>query len=325
MDAIKSEVLQLSDQMVTIGNSQFNGKYVFNGQLTDVEPYSKLTKEQAANTPYTQGYAAGAVDVSVANVSAADNELQFVLDGKANTVTIPPGSYNSSTLANAVQTEINKVVGPNADGTNDATVSVGTGNVLKITSSSKGMNSTVVIKDSTFATTWMSTLPFLSDIVTTSGTDGGRYSIEAKRNDTDKADINFEITTGIKLPVNITGDEPFGKSSDKDNVFGVLNELANALDQGDSSKVSDLIGKFDSRLNKFLEVRSVVGARSNRVDLSLERTKDININLQELQSKTEDVDMAELITNMKTNENIYNASLSVGSKIITPSLVDFLK
>jgi len=47
--------------------------------------------------------------------------------------------------------------------------------------------------------------------------------------------------------------------------------------------------------------------------------------LNSLQAKTEDADMAELITKLKMDENVYNASLAVGARVITPSLVDFLK
>jgi flagellar hook-associated protein 3 FlgL len=35
--------------------------------------------------------------------------------------------------------------------------------------------------------------------------------------------------------------------------------------------------------------------------------------------------MAELLMRSKIEENIYNASLAVGAKIIVPSLVDFLR
>ncbi|MNR52985.1 flagellar hook-associated protein FlgL [compost metagenome] len=78
-------------------------------------------------------------------------------------------------------------------------------------------------------------------------------------------------------------------------------------------------------MNSFLEVRAELGAKSSRVSLSEERLKDININLKSLQSKTEDADMAELITTLKTYENVYQASLSVGAKVISPTLVDFLR
>lgn len=37
--AIGSEIDQLYDHLVAIGNTKFNGKYIFNGQMTDVKPY----------------------------------------------------------------------------------------------------------------------------------------------------------------------------------------------------------------------------------------------------------------------------------------------
>jgi flagellar hook-associated protein 3 FlgL len=38
-NAIKNEVDQLYDQLVQLGNTQFNGKYIFNGSKTDLSPY----------------------------------------------------------------------------------------------------------------------------------------------------------------------------------------------------------------------------------------------------------------------------------------------
>ncbi|MFD2615554.1 flagellar hook-associated protein FlgL [Paenibacillus gansuensis] len=40
LDAIRSEVSELRGQLVSIGNSKLRDNYVFNGQLTDIEPYS---------------------------------------------------------------------------------------------------------------------------------------------------------------------------------------------------------------------------------------------------------------------------------------------
>ncbi|HEU4964905.1 MAG TPA: flagellar hook-associated protein FlgL, partial [Bacilli bacterium] len=38
--AVAKEIHQLHDQLVGIGNTQFNGQYIFNGQKTDVQPYN---------------------------------------------------------------------------------------------------------------------------------------------------------------------------------------------------------------------------------------------------------------------------------------------
>ena len=44
-----------------------------------------------------------------------------------------------------------------------------------------------------------------------------------------------------------------------------------------------------------------------------------------VQSNIEDIDTAEVIMQYKTAESVYMAALSTGSKIIQPSLLDFLR
>lgn len=152
------------------------------------------------------------------------------------------------------------------------------------------------------------------------------YSEEdASNQTTDDIDIHFEISPGVKLPVTSTGIRVFGMPGEEDNTFKVFQDIITSLGEGEFDQLSNLIGKLDSRFDKFLEVRSDVGARSNRLSLADNRLKDISINLQELQAKTEDADMAEVITNLKMSENVYQSSLSAGSRLIRPSLIDFLR
>lgn len=157
-------------------------------------------------------------------------------------------------------------------------------------------------------------------------TDTIPYSIDnAAQDKTDTYSIQYEIGTGVKLPINVTGEQVFGKADSADNAFQVLQDLMKALGDGKTDDVSQLIGKIDSRMDSFLQVRSDIGAKTNRIELAQSRLKDININLQSLQSKTEDADYAEVITKLQVSENVYQASLSMGAKLISPSLVDFLR
>lgn len=43
--AIGAEIEQLYDHLVAIGNTKFNGKYIFNGQKTDVKPYDSTNAQ----------------------------------------------------------------------------------------------------------------------------------------------------------------------------------------------------------------------------------------------------------------------------------------
>lgn len=141
----------------------------------------------------------------------------------------------------------------------------------------------------------------------------------------DDAAIKYNVGAGIELPVNVSGNDVFGNPSDTDNVFKVLDNIMTALQSGDYDGVSAQTANIDTRLDKMLNVRAEVGARTNRVELITNRLDDLKINLTDLQSKTEDVDYAELMVKSKVNENVYQASLSVGAKIIQPTLVDFIR
>lgn len=155
-------------------------------------------------------------------------------------------------------------------------------------------------------------------------TDQPPYSADSpEASVTDGGEIQYSIGNGTKIGINVTGNRVFGEAGD--NVFSVLKGLSASLGAGDQTGVSAMLEKLDVRLQQLLNVRSDVGAKTNRVELAQDRLGDISTNLQTLQSKTEDADMAELITNMKTQENVYESSLSVGAKLIQQSLIDFLR
>lgn len=78
-------------------------------------------------------------------------------------------------------------------------------------------------------------------------------------------------------------------------------------------------------LNTILSVRSDIGARMNRADLTTNRLSSDETNFTKLMSDNEDADMAEVIMNLTNEENVYKSSLSAGARIIQPSLIDFLR
>lgn len=142
---------------------------------------------------------------------------------------------------------------------------------------------------------------------------------------TDTGKINFIVGESIQLPINVTGNEVFGDSTEADNLFVIFNTISQALASGDQKEVSNQLANIDTRTNKILAIRAEIGAKTNRVELMQGRLSDLEVNLTDLQAKVEDADYAELSIKSKIQENIYNASLSAGAKIISQSLVDFLR
>ncbi|WP_339788506.1 flagellar hook-associated protein FlgL [Paenibacillus sp. FSL R7-0313] len=142
---------------------------------------------------------------------------------------------------------------------------------------------------------------------------------------TDSGKINFIVGESIQLPINVTGNEVFGDTAEADNLFVIFNTISQALASGNQKELSNQLANIDTRTNKILAIRAEIGAKTNRVELMQGRLSDLEVNLTDLQAKVEDADYAELSIKSKIQENIYNASLSAGAKIISQSLVDFLR
>lgn len=104
-----------------------------------------------------------------------------------------------------------------------------------------------------------------------------------------------------------------------------MNELIGYLDTGDHTNIGSMIIKLDVHMDNMLALRADIGARTNRMELVSKKIASDNVSFTKLLSDAEDADMAEVIMLLKNAENVYNASLSVGAKVIQPSLVDFLR
>jgi flagellar hook-associated protein 3 FlgL len=89
--------------------------------------------------------------------------------------------------------------------------------------------------------------------------------------------------------------------------------------------INNSITNMDNLVVKVTSIRSDVGARMNRAELTQNRLDADNVNFTKLMSDNEDVDMAETITNMTNEQNVYRASLGAAGRIIMPTLIDFLK
>lgn len=141
--------------------------------------------------------------------------------------------------------------------------------------------------------------------------------------------IKFEIGIGDDIHVNVTGSDLFNNNADavatdKSSFIQTFDDLIAAMSAGDHTAVGGTLAQIDADINNILRVRSGVGARMNRLELTANRLGDDSINFTKLMSKNEDVDMAEAIMSFLNEGNVYKASLSAGAKVIQPSLVDFL-
>lgn len=152
--------------------------------------------------------------------------------------------------------------------------------------------------------------------------------------------IIYEVGVSDSININVLGGELFNHGgvateTQPAQLITVMNEFIAALKSGDKTTICDpneelpdgdsILDKLDSEMNNLLAIRASIGARYNRLELTSDRLGNNKLNFTKLMSENEDVDQAENIMLLKSEENVYKASLSGGAKIIQTSLVDFLR
>ncbi|PJJ31186.1 flagellin N-terminal helical domain-containing protein [Lacrimispora celerecrescens] len=131
----------------------------------------------------------------------------------------------------------------------------------------------------------------------------------------------------ISLPgIKATG---FGKDADgmSDNVILLAGQLADALeaDDFDTEAYGKLMNKFKDLGTNVLNEVTNLGVKSEFLTTTKDRLENNDISLQEQMLKVEGMDPAAAITDYMWNQYAYNAALKVGTSILSPSFIDFMK
>lgn len=113
--------------------------------------------------------------------------------------------------------------------------------------------------------------------------------------------------------------------SKKSTMIEDFGEMYTALNAGDTVTIQKFLGKVDEHLNRILSLRAEIGAKVNRMELTKNRLSSNEVSFTAMLSETEDVDMAETIMSLKNAESVYRAALSTGTRVIQPTLIDFLR
>lgn len=131
------------------------------------------------------------------------------------------------------------------------------------------------------------------------------------------------IATGSTVRVDVEATDVFGDEGD--SVFEHLAALSDALRSGDSSAISSAQDALQIDLSRITDVRSEVGARTNRIETAQSVAADQQLAMTNSLSEVEDTDLAEATVNLQMQEVAYQAALAATGRVIQPSLLDYLK
>lgn len=135
-------------------------------------------------------------------------------------------------------------------------------------------------------------------------------------------EFTVAVSKGVQLKVNIDPSNVFsegllGKDGTIDKILDFFNNNAGDPDQ--------LLNDLDKHFDKISAERSELGARYNRLELIDSRLSDQEVIANRILSENEDIDMERVITNLTVQESVHRASLAASSRIIQPTLIDFLR
>lgn len=135
-----------------------------------------------------------------------------------------------------------------------------------------------------------------------------------------KNSVEIEVYDGVNLNVNTDAVAMFAQIDD------LLTSIQTDLSTGaDSTTIGSRLTTISNTQNTLLENRADIGARQNRVEMMINRLATQEVAVTKQLSDNEDIDYEKVITEMITQESIHQAALSVGSKIIQATLVDFIR
>lgn len=130
-----------------------------------------------------------------------------------------------------------------------------------------------------------------------------------------------EVGDGIHIQVNVAGQDLFEGAQ---NVFTALLKLRDSLELNNIDGIRSSITDMQVARDRISEVRGVLGARTERVEVQRALLERFEVNLTDALSHTEDADLSKTVLELQQEQNVFQSALVAGQTIIQPTLIDFL-
>ncbi len=137
----------------------------------------------------------------------------------------------------------------------------------------------------------------------------------------DASAIDVEIDEGVYVDVTADGSQVFQGSVD---VFAVLGDLWTGIDQGDNALIQGALGDLQLAEQQLSLERSQIGGAEAKADAFEGRLRLQEQELATQISYLEDADAFEVYSNLAGQEASLQASLQVTSRLLSPTLLDFI-
>jgi flagellar hook-associated protein 3 FlgL len=319
--AIKDEINQRIEELSQLMNTSFDGKYIFGGTRGTSKPMG-TSKDAAGNsdlicninpTVITKG--TGATMTYAGKTVEAGATFSMSVNGETFTVETTADIKSTTTM-----TEAGTIL---TDSINEAITAANTASGKPPTDAGYINEATVTeTPDGRFEITPSGTMIF-------SNTDGKTITEDLGLSVAIKDKLLVEISQGVTMDYNITASQVINYGTgDGENLMKLLDGITSHLDSTDADEIAKLTNAdlegIQNVMSNVLKLRSEVGAKQNRMESAETLNTDQNMNMTEILSATEDIDITETAMQYATMQTIYMASLQTSAKVLQPSLLDYL-
>jgi flagellar hook-associated protein 3 FlgL len=135
------------------------------------------------------------------------------------------------------------------------------------------------------------------------------------------AAVERRIDASTTVRVDVDGAAAFG--SGDASVFATLDRIAKGLRDG--TDVGPEITKLDLHRDAMLHEVAALGSRQSQVEAAAARSMETKVSLTSQLTAIEDVDLAGTIMEVQMQEVAYQAALGAASRVLQPTLMDFLR
>jgi flagellar hook-associated protein 3 FlgL len=142
-------------------------------------------------------------------------------------------------------------------------------------------------------------------------------------------DSDGKIIPQSALNISVSGAMLLGSGVDSNgitnNLYNLLGIIADKLENNDLDDINLYHTKLDAKSDEIRMQYVNVGEKANYISFFTDRLGSEKFNLQTRQSELESIKIEEAIISFSEMELAYNACLQMGTKILQPSLLDFLR
>ena len=153
------------------------------------------------------------------------------------------------------------------------------------------------------------------------------YTVSYKGDD---GSFRFPIADGVEVTVDADGRNFFQNAADGGvNIFDQLRDLIAGLEntdlEGGTTQIRATIDPLEDAHVQIMNKRSEAGPKLYRLQATAEHWVNLKNTVQAAIGREEDVDATQAIIELKNLETAYQSTMAAASRIIQPSLVNFLK